>query len=374
MAYDGGEGKGFKARDKAASGISSDSSGKGGETGRKSLVSAVDFSGVLDYIRLIFYETTEMCKEVEAVILSARQGIAIVIASAAMWGISGVFGQFLFQNYHTDPMWLITVRQVIAGLVFLGYVVYHGKEDILSIWKNRADVKELLVFSLLGLLGAQYGFYYTINLANAATATILQYEAPIFVILWEAVRRKKIPARKEIFGIFLAVAGVFLISTHGRPDELVLSPLALGMGIFSAVALAIYTVCPSNILRKYSTTLIIGWGQLLSGLALVPFMRSFSSNTAWDAASVSAVIYIILGGTIIPYTLFLLGLKIIGPTKASLVSCFEPLCSILCVVVVLGTTLASPDILGMACIIATVVMLSIQKTQHAPKVNHTTAS
>jgi len=52
---------------------------------------------------------------------------------------------------------------------------------------------------------------------------------------------------------------------------------------------------------------------------------------------------------------------VVGPTKASLISCVEPLSSILLVVLVLGTPLTVLDIVGMSCIIATVLLLSIQK-------------
>ena len=74
-----------------------------------------------------------------------------------------------------------------------------------------------------------------------------------------------------------------------------------------------------------------------------------------------AVIFIILGGTIIPFTVFLTGVKVIGPTKASLISCFEPLATILFTVLFLGTVLLPVDYLGMACILVTVFMLTIRK-------------
>ena len=47
----------------------------------------------------------------------------MVMLSAAMWGLSGVCGQFLFEKYHPDPVWLIAVRQVAAGLLFLLYMM-----------------------------------------------------------------------------------------------------------------------------------------------------------------------------------------------------------------------------------------------------------
>ena len=293
--------------------------------------------------------------------MSMTAGVLIVMFSAAMWGTSGVVGQFLFENYNPDPVWLIAVRQVAAGILFLLYSLFRG-EPVLTIWQSGSShVKEFLWFTL-GLLGAQFLFYYTISIANAPTATILQYEAPVFIILWQAFVRRQMPEGRELLGVVLAVTGVFLISTHGDPSRLVISPLALLTGELSAVALAIYTVAPVNLLKRFSTMLIMGWGQLISSLFLLPFCNLFNSGIeTWSLAPLAAVVYIILGGTLIPFTLFLVGVRVIGPTKASLISCFEPLSSIIFTVLFLGTRLEPLDYTGMACIMITVTMLAIQK-------------
>lgn len=88
---------------------------------------------------------------------------------------------------------------------------------------------------------------------------------------------------------------------------------------------------------------------------------SDSGVSVWTPAATGAVAFIILGGTIIPFTLFLAGVKLIGPTKASLISCFEPLSTILFTVFFLGTVLLPVDYAGMAFIIITVFMLSMKK-------------
>jgi hypothetical protein len=144
---------------------------------------------------------------------------------------------------------------------------------------------ELLFFTFLGLLPAQYGFYVCISLSNAAMAPILQYTAPAMIVLWFAFRQRRFPEGREILGVFLAMLGVFLVSTHGRLDQLVVSPLALFWGLFSGVGLAIYTVAPVRILKKFSTTEIMGWGQILSGLFLACFFNPFHSGSVWDASS-----------------------------------------------------------------------------------------
>lgn len=287
------------------------------------------------------------------------KGIICVLLAAIFWGTGGVSGQFLYTNYHTDAVWLVMVRQIVAGCIFLLYSKLVLKNNIFGLLKEFPVAT--LIFSFPGILGAQLGFYYTISLCNAATATVLQYTAPIYVVLWMAYKNHRLPDAKEILGVILAFTGVFLISTHGRLDSLAISMEALVIGILSAFSYALYSVQPVKMLSRYPTTTVIGWGQLISGLFLIFFRNPFQPAGVWDMYAVLAFSYLILGATVLTYALFLTGLKIIGSTKASLLSCAEPVSSIICVVLFMGTHLTSMDLLGMGCIIFTVGMLSLPK-------------
>ena len=289
-------------------------------------------------------------------------GILLLIFSTAMWGVSGVCGQYLFENFHTDPTWLIMVRQVIAGTLFLGLIAIRGKEPFFGVWRSgRVIVRELILFSL-GLLGGQYGFYMAISLSNAPTATVLIYTEPVYILLYQLLILRSRPEGRELLGIVLALTGVFLVCTHGNPDTMVLSPEALFWTMVSAVSMALYSICPKHLLQAWSSPYVSGWGQILAGLVLVPFCNPFDSGaSAWPLSAVGAMSYIIVLGTVVPFLTYLMGLKIVGPVKAALISCCEPLCSILFAVLFLGTRLVFPDYIGMACIIVTVLMLSIRK-------------
>ena len=141
-------------------------------------------------------------------------GILLLIFSTAMWGVSGVCGQYLFENFHTDPTWLIMVRQVIAGTLFLGLIAIRGKEPFFGVWRSgRVIVREMILFSL-GLLGGQYGFYMAISLSNAPTATVLIYTEPVYILLYQLLILRSRPEGRELLGIVLALTGVSYDTTH----------------------------------------------------------------------------------------------------------------------------------------------------------------
>lgn len=287
------------------------------------------------------------------------KGVFLIIGAATCWGMGGVAGQYLFEYHQADAVWLVMLRQIIGGLLFLAFGAFIQKQDIFKALREMPG--ELIAFSFLGILGAQLGFYYTVGLCNAATATVLQYMAPIYVMLWMSYTNRRFPEGRELLGIFGAILGVFLIATHGSLDSLALSPQALFIGFISAVSYAYYSIRPIEMLKKYSASTIIGWGQLLSGLSLIFWRSPFTLIGNWDEQAFLAFAYLILGATIASYALYLQGLKIVGPTKASLISCAEPLASIISVVVLLDTKLVLPDLLGMGCIIFTVLLLSLPK-------------
>jgi len=145
------------------------------------------------------------------------KGIISVLLAAIFWGTGGVCGQYLFTHSHIDAVWMVMVRQIVAGSLFLCYSKFILKDKLLELWREYP--LQTLVFSFPGILGAQLGFYYTISLCNAATATILQYTAPIMVVLWMSFKKKAWPEKRVILGTILAFTGVFLISTHGSLDS-----------------------------------------------------------------------------------------------------------------------------------------------------------
>ena len=279
-------------------------------------------------------------------------GIALVLTAALIWGLGGVCGQYLFNDHGVTSWWLISVRMLIGGIIFLGYDVLVNRTDIFKILKE--DLKETIGFSFLGLLNAQLFFYWTIELCNAATATVLQYTAPLMIMGWSIYKSKRAPELRELLGIVGALTGIFLIATHGSLDSLAISFNALVTGLISAIGYALYSILPIELLKKYQTITVVGWGHILPGICLCMITNPFNVPGHWNGMAIFALTVLILGATVLTFAFYLSGLRIIGPVKASLLSCAEPLSSIAYVVTFLGTQLAAMDYLGMFCIIFTV--------------------
>ena len=74
-----------------------------------------------------------------------KKGIIITLLGGAFWGISGTMGQFLFQTYHLNTMWLTTLRMIFAGIILLSVCFIKDTVNLI-IWKNLIVDHAVVVF------------------------------------------------------------------------------------------------------------------------------------------------------------------------------------------------------------------------------------
>lgn len=287
-------------------------------------------------------------------------GTIVTIAGGILWGVSGVCGQYMFQNKGVTAPWLVSVRLVVAGLLMLCYYFLTDREQTLAIWKSKRDRRDVIIYGLLGMLPCQYAYFQTIEWSNAGTATVIQYLGPALIVIWVCFRTKRMPTLQEITGVILAVIGVFLIATHGNPTSLELSGRALLMGLASAVSVAIYTLEPARLQKKYDTPLILAWGMTIGGVALTLISRPWTAKGIQaDAEMFAALAFVIVFGTMAGFSLYMTGVKLIGSVKASLYACMEPVSSMILTVLWMKVNFTTPDLIGTLLVIATIIILAI---------------
>lgn len=289
------------------------------------------------------------------------KGIMLVIIGAMLWGISGTVAQYLFQKKGFSPEWLVVIRLLVSGLILLVYAFMKGNQNILRIWKSKHDGLSLIFFSIIGMLGVQYSYFAAIKYGNAATATILQYLSPVIITCYLAFRTKKIPNSQEALAITLAMVGTFFIITKGNIHSISISKLALFWGFSSAFAAAFYTLQPHSLLIKWGSTLVVGWGMLIGGIAFSFIHQPWNFTGQWSIPSIFAVVFVVLFGTLIAFYCYLESLKYIQPTETSVLSSVEPLSASFLSVLWLHVHLGVSQCLGTVCIIVTIIILSHEK-------------
>ena len=285
-------------------------------------------------------------------------GMLSTFVGGTLWGINGVMGNYLFLNKNVTTPWLIPYRLILAGFLLLGYLYYKKGSKIFDILKNPKDLVQIVLFGFIGMLGTQYTYFSAIQFSNAAIATVLTYFGPTLVLIYMCLREKRKPLKYEIVSICLSSFGVFLLATHGDITSLQISFKALVWGILSALSVVFYTVQPESLLKKYGASIVVAWGMMIGGIFITFVTKPWNISVTFDFVTFLVLMLIIVFGTIIAFILYLTGVNIIGPTKASIIACIEPVAATICAILFLGVTFDFLDLIGFICIISTIFIVA----------------
>lgn len=288
-------------------------------------------------------------------------GIILTLLGATLWGVSGTSVQFVGNFRNMNLEWLLTMRLITAGLLTVLYGWIRQGNAVFNVFRNWRDTLGLVIFGVFGMALCQYTYFRSIVIAGAGIATVLQYLAPSMIIIYLLVRYGKRPSTGEIISVILALAGtICLMGNNGFSFESFRSDV-LFWGLLSAVGVAVYSVSPVRLLATYGTIPIVGFGMLLSGLVAAALFQQPHSYATWDVWTVVGCFNVVFLGTIVSFNAYLEGVKRIGAVSGSILSSIEPISAAFFGWALLGNQFNGVGILGMAMIIATVIIIALEK-------------
>lgn len=286
----------------------------------------------------------------------------MALTAGVLWGFSGSCGQFMFDNKGMNSNWLVSVRLICAGAVILLYLLIKDPKAVFTPWKNKRDAADFLFFSIFGMTLCQYSYFMAIQYSNAGVATVMQYMGPALILVYVCMKAKRKPEIYEAAALFLSICGTFILATHGDITSMTLSKPALFWGIMSAVTLAVYSVHPERIINKYGSLLPVGWAMFIGGIIMNIVFRPWNiEGVIIDGSTVLALAGVIVLGTIVGFSLYLNGVRLIGAADAAMISCVEPVSAVLFSVFWLGERFMIIDIFGMALTVGAVIIISVFK-------------
>ena len=289
------------------------------------------------------------------------KGIILAVGGSILWGGSGVAAQFLLQDRGMTADYLTAIRTITAGLILLLIDRFVYSNNITNIWRDKASRYRLLFFGICGMMAVQYTYFAAIAYSNAPTGTIIQYLMPVVILLWIALRERKLPQPGQVFCAILAILGTALLVTHGSLTTLSISEKALFWGILSALAAACYTVSPRWLLMRWPSAQVVGWAMLIGGAAISLIYPPLSYPGTLDRDAILSLAYICILGTAISFWTYVSSTKYILPQEASILNAMEPLASIVFSVLLLDVLFQLPEIAGTILIILPILYITTRK-------------
>lgn len=268
--------------------------------------------------------------------------------------------EWLLEETEMTAMFMLSVRLVIAGTLLLVFLQMTGT-NVFALWKEGDSALQMIIFSVVGMLGLQLSFTKTIEESNAVLATLLQFVAPILIIIYVSVKGRAWPQRAQVIGILGTLLGLYLLLTNGSLSSLLIRDKALLWGAVLAFTYAFYTLYPARLMKKWGVLTVVSWGILLSGIEVALISKVWQSDE-WglltDGTIIAVLVFLILFGSA-AYILFLASLKYLSPVETSVLSSVEPLTATIISMIWLGLSMLIWQYVGMVCMLLFVVYLSV---------------
>jgi len=259
-----------------------------------------------------------------------------------------------------DPLILSQTRTTFSLLVLLPLLVAsQGWQRI------KLPARDLAYCFLLGTLGvaiSNYFYYVAVQRTNVATAIIVQYTAPVWVLFYVVARGQQKLSLQKVVAVALAVAGIALvIGIVGTPSDgraLRLDSYGLIAALLASFSFAFYNVAGHRILARYDRWRVLVWTLTAAAafwLVVNPPWKIVAAHYApaqWLFLFVFSMISV-LGA----FSLYFLGLQHLEPTRAIIASCLEPVFSIVLAALLLGEILRPIQTLGIVFVLAAIVIV-----------------
>jgi drug/metabolite transporter, DME family len=295
------------------------------------------------------------------------RGYLYIASAAFLWGVAATLGRAAFTGRllpkgqalrPIDPLILSQSRTTFSFIVLMVALV------LLRGWKRLrlpvSDFRRMFVLGIFGVAASNYLYYLAIQKTNVATAIILQYTAPILVLLYTVARGLQKPTVQRISAVGLAVTGIALVIGIFGSSGFRLDAIGVIAALGAAFSFAFYNVGGHSILARYdrwTVLLYVIFSASLFWIVVNPPWKIAAAHYSVDQWLFLLVFSLI--SVLAPFSLYFAGLQHLEPTRAIVVSCLEPVFSIVIAAVALGEVMRPLQTFGIVLVLVAIVVVQL---------------
>ncbi|MBM3470248.1 MAG: EamA family transporter [Armatimonadetes bacterium] len=282
--------------------------------------------------------------------LPSIHGYLNVAAAAVLWGTLGVAVRSLLAS-GLSPLQAAAWR---AGGAFAVLLLYCLLANRAALRVRRGDLPLLVAYGAVSVAGFFTVYFTAIGLTTVATAAVLLYTAPVWVVILARALYGEAMTPMKTAAVALTFAGCALVVGALGPGAVRLTPSGLMAGLGAGLTYALYSIFGKAALCRHSplTTVVytLGFGAILLVAASggLPPVRT---------AALPAIAYLIAAPTCAAYLLYIAGLRRIEAGRASVVATLEPVVAALVGTLLLHEPMAAAQWAGAALVVGGVVLV-----------------
>ncbi|MDQ4037524.1 MAG: DMT family transporter [Actinomycetota bacterium] len=295
---------------------------------------------------------------------SALVGVFAAAGAAVLFGVNATVSKVALGS-GLSSLDLVQLRALGSATVLMTFLLLTRPSTL------RAGPKELGFLAVVGVLGiglVQWFYFVAISRLPVGIALLLEYLAPVLVVLWVRFVRRDAVRRRMWGALVLSVLGLVVV---GRVWEgLTLDGLGLLAGLGAAASLATYylssergmgTRDPLSLAAWTFTAAALFWSALRPPWSVDWSIVGKSVELPASAPAAAAplwllVVWVIVLGTVVPYSLILLALRSLGSARTGLLGMGEPVMAGLFAWLVLGEVLSGIQLVGAGLILSGILL------------------
>lgn len=264
-----------------------------------------------------------------------------------------------------DPLILSQSRATLSLAVLFPILLLRRGPAQLAV-----PLRDALRFFLLGVFGiaaSNYLYYLAIQRTNVATAIILQYTAPVWVLIYTALRSSQRPSSIKILAVALSVAGCALAVGLVGSGGLRLDAVGVIAALLAAFSFAFYNIGGHSVLARYDRWKVLLW--VLFAAALFWIVVNPPQKIVAAHYGLGQWVFLLLFSLVSvlgPFSCYFAGLQHLEPTRAIVTSCLEPVFSIVITALVLGELVRPVQTAGIALVLGAIVLIQLPGRGEGP--------
>ena len=266
-----------------------------------------------------------------------KSGLLVFLASVC-FSTGGLFIKLI----PWSPLAINGARNLIGAAVIGIYLL---------VTRHRIVFSRRVLIGALSMIGVTTFFAVANKLTTAANTIVLQFTAPVFVILFMAVIYRQKPGRADLLTCFLVLLGVVLFFVDGiQAGNLAGNMLAVLSGVCYA---GVFMMNTGENADAISSCFL---GQLTAGVLLTPLCFRETDFSLPVMAAVFALGVIQVGGA---YILLSIGIRKTPPVTASLITGLEPIMNPLLVAAFYGERVTTLSVIGCVIVVLTILAYNV---------------
>ncbi|PJJ56599.1 threonine/homoserine efflux transporter RhtA [Mumia flava] len=296
-------------------------------------------------------------------------GLGFALTSALAFGLSGPIASPLFDaGWSTGAVTLLRIGLGAVVVVPFGLVALRGRWGVL-----RRNARLVVLYGLLAVVGAQFCYFAAIQRMQVGPALLIEYTAPVAVVVWFWLRHGQRPGPVTLVGALLAALGLFFVLD--LLGGATLDPIGVLWALGAMVGAATYFVINGDLDNGLPPLALAAGGLLvgatgLGSLALVGLlpMTATTAPVGLAGATVPWWLPVALLGAVTAGVAYVSGIaagRRLGSRLSSFVALLEVVAAVLFAWLLLDELPRAVQLLGGVLILAGVVAVRLGEERTA---------